>query len=316
MPSHLRECNGGRVRGRAPPTGALRLTSLLWICQVLILSLAWIELVLIGQLLTAFGEESLSPSLLVIPFYFVGNRLDFPTSFLHHLHCRQCTTGYLASLWVEKGEAALDELPPIVCEYADVFPKDLLGLPPIRDIEFGNELAPSTMPIFVPACRMAPEELKELETNIEDLLNKGFIRPSALPWGAPVIFARKKDGSLHLCIVYRKLNRVTIKNKELGYAVFCDASHNGLGCVLMQEGNVVVYASCQLKPHEKNYPTHDLELAAAVVFALKSWRHYLYGEKFEVFSDHKSLKPTLWADALSRKPHSTTASLAIHRQYW
>ena len=73
------------------------------------------------------------------------------------------------------------------------------------------------------------------------------------------------------------------------YVIFSDASLNGLGCVLMQEGKVVTYASRQLKPHEKNYPTHDLELAA-IVFALKIWRHYLYGEKFFIYTDHKSLK--------------------------
>ena len=73
------------------------------------------------------------------------------------------------------------------------------------------------------------------------------------------------------------------------YTVYCDTSRNGLGCVLMQRGRVVAYASRQLKNHEQNYPTHDLELAA-IVFALKLWRHYLYGENFEVFSDHKSLK--------------------------
>ena len=73
------------------------------------------------------------------------------------------------------------------------------------------------------------------------------------------------------------------------YTVFCDASRVGLGCVLMQKDRVVAYASRQLKKHEENYPTHDLELAA-VVFALKLWRHYLYGEILEVFSDHKSLK--------------------------
>ena len=80
-----------------------------------------------------------------------------------------------------------------------------------------------------------------------------------------------------------------IPERGLNYIVYCDASGDKLGCVLMQEGKVVAYGSRQLKTHEKNYPTHDLELAA-VIFALKIWRHYLYSEKFEVFSDHKSLK--------------------------
>ena len=71
--------------------------------------------------------------------------------------------------------------------------------------------------------------------------------------------------------------------------MYCDASRDGLGCVLMQSERVVAYGSKQLKNHEQNYPTHDLELVA-IVFALKIWRHYLYGEQFEVFSDHKSLK--------------------------
>ena len=82
---------------------------------------------------------------------------------------------------------------------------------------------------------------------------------------------------------------LVIPERGVGYTIYCDASKQGLGCVLMQLGRVVAYGSRQLKIHEQNYPTHDLELAA-VVFALKSWRHYLYGEKFEVFSDHKSLK--------------------------
>ena len=73
------------------------------------------------------------------------------------------------------------------------------------------------------------------------------------------------------------------------YTIYSDASHQGLGCVLMQDGNVIAYGSRQLKPYEKNYPTHDLELAA-IVFALKIWRHYLYGKQFDLFSDHKSLK--------------------------
>ncbi|PKU68622.1 RNA-directed DNA polymerase [Dendrobium catenatum] len=80
-----------------------------------------------------------------------------------------------------------------------------------------------------------------------------------------------------------------IPSGSAGFQIFCDASLRGLGCVLMQHGRVVAYASRQLKIHEKNYPTHDLELAA-VVFALKIWRHYLYGVRCEVFTDHKSLK--------------------------
>ena len=80
-----------------------------------------------------------------------------------------------------------------------------------------------------------------------------------------------------------------VPERRVGYTIYCDASMDGLGCVLMQSGRVVAYSSKQLKIHEKNYPTHDLELAA-VVFALKSWRHYLCGERFKVFSDHKSLK--------------------------
>ena len=82
---------------------------------------------------------------------------------------------------------------------------------------------------------------------------------------------------------------LTLPDPEKKFEVFCDASGQGLGCVLMQEGKVIAYASRQLRPHEVNYPTHDLELAA-VVFALKIWRHYLYGSRFEVYSDHKSLK--------------------------
>ena len=80
-----------------------------------------------------------------------------------------------------------------------------------------------------------------------------------------------------------------VPDRGQGYTVYCDASRVGLGCVLMQSGRVVPYGSCQLKNHEQNYPTHDMELAA-IVFTLKIWYHYLYGEQFEVYSYHKSLK--------------------------
>ncbi|KAA3477694.1 DNA/RNA polymerases superfamily protein [Gossypium australe] len=81
------------------------------------------------------------------------------------------------------------------------------------------------------------------------------------------------------------------------FVIYSDASLNGLGCVLMQEGKVIAYASRQLKPHEKNYSTHDLELAA-IVFALKIWQHYLYGEKCHIYTDHKSLKYLIWLELL------------------
>ena len=77
--------------------------------------------------------------------------------------------------------------------------------------------------------------------------------------------------------------------REQGYTIYYDASKDGLGCVLMQSGRLVAYGSRQLKNHERNYPTHDMELVA-IVFSLKIWRHYLFGDQFEVFSDHKSLK--------------------------
>jgi hypothetical protein len=102
---------------------------------------------------------------------------------------------------------------PIVCEYPDVFPDDLPGMPPDRDIEFIIELQPGKAPISKKSYRMPPNELSELETQLQDLLDKGFIRPSASLWGCPALFVKKKDNSLRLCVDYRPLNAVTIKNK-------------------------------------------------------------------------------------------------------
>ena len=86
-------------------------------------------------------------------------------------------------------------------------------MPPDRDIDFCIDLEPGTRPISIPPYRMAPAELRELKAQLQELLNKGFIRPSASPWGAPVLFVKKKDGSFRMCIDYRQLNKVTIKNK-------------------------------------------------------------------------------------------------------
>jgi hypothetical protein len=102
---------------------------------------------------------------------------------------------------------------PVVCEYADVFPDELPGMPPDQDIEFAIELQPVTAPISKRPYRMPPAELAELKKQLQELLDKGFIRPSTSPWGCPALFVKKKDESLMLCIDYRPLNAVTIKNK-------------------------------------------------------------------------------------------------------
>ncbi|KAH0655125.1 hypothetical protein KY290_030926 [Solanum tuberosum] len=102
---------------------------------------------------------------------------------------------------------------PVVNEFPEVFPDDLPGVPPKREINFGIDLLPDTQPISIPPYKMAPAELKELKEQLKDLLDKGFIRLSISPWGAPVLFVKKKDGSLRMCIDYRQFNKVTIKNK-------------------------------------------------------------------------------------------------------
>ncbi|XP_075080213.1 uncharacterized protein LOC142165745 [Nicotiana tabacum] len=198
---------------------------------------------------------------------------------------------------------------PIVNEFPNVFPDELPGLPPEREIDFAIDMLPDTQPISILPYRMASAELKELKAQLKDLLIKGFIRPRTSPWGALVLFVRKKDGSLRMCIDYRQLNKVTIKNKRFhelkkrltsapvlalpegseGYVVYCDASRVRLGCVLMQHGKVIAYVSRQLQKHEHNYPTHDIELAT-IIFALKIWRHYLYGVHVDIYTDHKSLQ--------------------------
>ncbi|GKA93769.1 putative reverse transcriptase domain-containing protein [Tanacetum coccineum] len=338
------------------------------------------------------------------------------------------------------------------------FSEDLPGLPPVRQVEFQIDLIPGAAPVARAPYRLAPSEMQELSNQLQELSDRGFIRPSTSPWGAPVLFVKKKDGSFRMCIDYRELNKLTVKNRYplpriddlfdqlqgssvyskidlrsgyhqlrvrdedipktafrtryrhyefqvmpfgltnapavfmdlmnririvqflghlidsqglhvdpakieavknwtspttpteirqfLGLAgyyqrfikdfskiakslteltqknkkyiwgkdqesafqllkqklcealilalpegnddfvVYCDASHQGLGAVLMQREKVIAYASRQLKPNEENYTTHDLELGA-VVFALKIWRHYLYGTKCIMFTDHK-----------------------------
>nr|GEV33403.1 reverse transcriptase domain-containing protein [Tanacetum cinerariifolium] len=254
---------------------------------------------------------------------------------------------------------------PIVRDFPEVFLEDLPGLPPTRQVEFQIDLIPGVTPVARAPYRLAPSEMKKLLEQLQDISDKGFIRPSSSPWGAPVLFVKKKDGSFRMCIDYRQLNKLTVKNhyplpriddlfdqlqgssvyskidlrlnkeeheehlklilellkkeelyvkfskyefwilKKLcsapilalpegskDFVVYCDASHKGLGVILMQREKLIAYVSRQLKIHEKNYTTHDLELRS-VVFALKFWRHYLYGTKCTMFTDHKSLQHIL-----------------------
>nr|GFA89252.1 putative reverse transcriptase domain-containing protein [Tanacetum cinerariifolium] len=102
---------------------------------------------------------------------------------------------------------------PIVSEFSDVFPDELPRIPPVREVEFNIELIPRSEPISKAPYRMAPIELKELKDQLQELLERGFIHSSVSPWGAPVLFVKKKDGSMRLCIDYRELNKITILNR-------------------------------------------------------------------------------------------------------
>nr|XP_009804253.1 PREDICTED: uncharacterized protein LOC104249515 [Nicotiana sylvestris] len=263
---------------------------------------------------------------------------------------------------IDKEPSTLQSV-PILNEFPAVFPNELPGIPPKREIDFAIDLLPDTQPISIPPYRISPAELRELKEKLKDLLDKGFIRPSTSPWGAPVLFARNKDGSLRMCIDYsykvpnafrrsicnpviishesgilisqkqhlgraflghvitsdsinvdgqkieavmtwpRPLNPIEVRSflGLAGYyrrfvegfssisALLTKLTHKGAKFQWTEHGKVIAYASRQLRKHEQNYPTHDLELAA-VVFALKIWRHYLYGVHIDVFTDHQSLQ--------------------------
>jgi hypothetical protein len=114
---------------------------------------------------------------------------------------------------VDSSEANPIESIKVVSQFLDVFPKDLSGMPPERKVEFAIELLPGIAPIFKRAYRISGPELVELKKQIDELSEKGYIRPSTSPWAGPVLFVEKKDGTKRMCIDYRALNEVTIKNK-------------------------------------------------------------------------------------------------------
>ncbi|VVA36048.1 PREDICTED: reverse mRNAase, partial [Prunus dulcis] len=148
---------------------------------------------------------------------FRGERRVLPTCLISAITAKKLLKkgceGYLAHI-IDTREIPLNlEDIPVVCDFPDIFPDDLPGLPPEREIEFTIELLPGTNPIYQTPYRMAPAELRELKIQLQELVDLGFIRPSVSPWGAPVLFVRKKDGTMRLCIDYRQLNKVTIRNR-------------------------------------------------------------------------------------------------------
>ncbi|GKB19838.1 putative reverse transcriptase domain-containing protein, partial [Tanacetum coccineum] len=194
---------------------------------------------------------------------------------------------------------------PIINEFLDVFPEDFLGIPPERKVEFRIDLIPGATPIAKTPYRLSLSEMKELMSQLQELLDKGlagyyrrFIKgfskiASSLnkltKKNTPFKWDREQEETFAtlrkwLC---EALILVLPEGTE-DMVVYSDASYSGLGYVLMQQGKVIAYASRQLKKHEENYPTHDLEFT--VVFALKIWRHYLYGVKFIIYTDHRSLQ--------------------------
>ncbi|GJS76683.1 putative reverse transcriptase domain-containing protein [Tanacetum coccineum] len=108
-------------------------------------------------------------------------------------------------------ERRLEDI-PVVKEFPEVFPKDLPGLPPVRQVEFQIDLIPGAARVARAPYRLAPSEMQELSDQLQELANRGFIRPSTSPWGAPILFVKKKDGSFRMCIDYRELNKLIVKN--------------------------------------------------------------------------------------------------------
>ncbi|GKD44440.1 hypothetical protein Tco_1269085, partial [Tanacetum coccineum] len=127
----------------------------------------------------------------------------------HHVFLARVTTNETED---KSGEKRLEDV-PIIRDFPEVFPKYLPGLPPTQQVVFQIDLIPGVAPVAQAPYRFAPSEMKDLSEQLQELSDKGFIRPSSSPWGAPVLFVKKKDGSFRMCIQYRELNKLTVKNR-------------------------------------------------------------------------------------------------------
>ena len=126
---------------------------------------------------------------------------------------RKGCEAFLALILDSKREQVNFKNIPVIREFPDVFPEELPRVPSEREVDLSIEVVQGTTPILRAPYRMAPTELKELKTQLQELLDKGFIRPSVSPWGASILFVKKNDGTLRMCIDYQKINKVTVKNK-------------------------------------------------------------------------------------------------------
>ena len=149
----------------------------------------------------------------VLMWYFRRGKHDIFPHTVYKSRCQGQLADWLESLTLEDEERPDLDLPRVVCEYVDVFLDELPRLPPQRVVDFGIELRPGTSPISMNPHRMAPVELQALRVQLHELLDKGFIRLSTSQWGSQVLFVKKKDKTLRLCIDYRQLNRITIKDR-------------------------------------------------------------------------------------------------------
>nr|GEW23629.1 putative reverse transcriptase domain, ribonuclease H-like domain, aspartic peptidase domain protein [Tanacetum cinerariifolium] len=169
---------------------------------------------------------------------------------------------------------------PVIRDIPEVFPDDLPGLLLPRQVEFRIDLVPGAAPVVRVPSRLAPSEMKELAKQLQELSEKGFIRPRSSPWGAPMLFVKKKDGSFCMCIDYRELNKLTVKNRY---------PFPRIDDLFDQLQGSSVYSKIDLRTgyHQLRIKEEDIPITA---FRTRLWRHYLYGTKCVVYMDHKTLQ--------------------------